>query len=96
MQIVSIGDKMEAICMKCQILFSGKIKKNAINLWSDELAEELLYKNTFSWRNKKNINIVLMKKCLIWSYISRWQEGGYLWCADFVEGHKSKSVEKEH
>ena len=31
MQIVSI-------CMKCQILFSGKNKKNTINLSSSELA----------------------------------------------------------
>ena len=30
---------LETICMKCQILFSGKNKKNIINLSSAELAQ---------------------------------------------------------
>ena len=30
---------METICMKCQMLFSGKNKKNIINLSSAELAQ---------------------------------------------------------
>ena len=45
MQIVSNGDNlhpMETICMKCQILFSGKNKKNIINLSSVELAQRVV------------------------------------------------------
>ena len=33
---------METICMKCQIPFSGKNKKNIINLLSAELAQRVL------------------------------------------------------
>ena len=32
---------METICMKCQILFWGKIRKNIINLSSVELAQRV-------------------------------------------------------
>ena len=33
---------METICMKCQIMFSGKNKKNIINLSSAELAQRVV------------------------------------------------------
>ena len=33
---------METICMKCQILFSGKIQKNITNLLSAELAQRVV------------------------------------------------------
>ena len=33
---------MEAICMKCQILFSGKIMKNNINVSSAALAQSVV------------------------------------------------------
>ena len=46
MQIVSLGD--ETICIKCHILFSGKNKKNIINLSSAENAQrEVKVKKTF-------------------------------------------------
>ena len=40
MQIVS--NPMETICMKYQILFSGKNKKNIINLSSAKLAQKVV------------------------------------------------------
>ena len=33
---------LETICIKCQILFSGKNKKNVINLLSAELAQRMV------------------------------------------------------
>ena len=33
---------VETICMKCQILFSGKIRKNIFNLLSAELAKRVV------------------------------------------------------
>ena len=36
---------MEAICMKCQILFSGNDKKNVMNLSSAELAQKVFKVN---------------------------------------------------
>ena len=33
---------METICMKCQILFSGKTKKNIANMSSAKLAQRLV------------------------------------------------------
>ena len=45
MQIVSNGDN-ETICMKCPILFSGKIRKNILNLLSAELARRVVNVNT--------------------------------------------------
>ena len=38
MQIVS----METVCMKCQSLFSGKSKKNIINMSAAELAHRVV------------------------------------------------------
>ena len=46
MQIVSNGDKsypLETICMKCLILFSGKIKKYIYIYVSSELAQRMVY-----------------------------------------------------
>ena len=37
---------METICMKCQILFSGKNKKNITNLSSAELAQRVVMVKT--------------------------------------------------
>ena len=37
-----ISYKLETICMKCHILFSGKSKKNVINLLSAELAKRVV------------------------------------------------------
>ena len=36
------GDELETICMTCQILFSGKNKKNITNLSSAELAKRVV------------------------------------------------------
>ena len=36
---------METICMKCQILFSGKNKKNITNLSSAEFAQRVVKVN---------------------------------------------------
>ena len=44
------------ICMKCQILFSGKNKKNIINLPSAELPREWKRLNIFSLRNNAAVN----------------------------------------
>ena len=38
---------LETVCMKCQILFSGKNKKNIINLVPAELAQTLVKANYF-------------------------------------------------
>ena len=45
MQVVS----METICMKCQSLFSGKTKKNIINLSSTELAQKVINVKMNMW-----------------------------------------------
>ena len=51
MQNFSTGDTLYEIShpviisMKCQILFSGKIKKNIINLLSAELGKKTVYVN---------------------------------------------------
>ena len=37
----------ETICMKCKILFSGKNKKNIINLLSAENAQRVVKVNTY-------------------------------------------------
>ena len=48
MQIVSRGDNScklspgETICMNCQILLSGKNKKNVTNILSAELAQRVV------------------------------------------------------
>ena len=39
---------MEIICMKCQILFSGKNEKKNTNLSSDELAKNVVTGKNFS------------------------------------------------
>ena len=37
---------VKTICMKYQILFSGKNKKNIIHLWSAELAQRVVLVHT--------------------------------------------------
>ena len=37
--------KKDTICMKCQILFSGKNQKNIVNMLSAELAQSMVKGN---------------------------------------------------
>ena len=56
MQIVS----QETICMKCQILFSGKNEKNIVSLSSVEFVLRVLevnFQHTFNWSIKLQPNI---------------------------------------
>ena len=41
MQIVSLGNTSESICMECRSLFSGANKKNITNLLSAEFAQRV-------------------------------------------------------
>ena len=48
---------METICMKCQILFSGKNKKNIITMSSAEIAQTVVM--------LKGIKFLIMTKYII-------------------------------
>ena len=48
---------METICMKCQILFSGKTKENIIYLSSAELVQSLVKVKVQVIQKKKNQNV---------------------------------------
>ena len=50
---------MEAICMKCQILFSGKNKINVINLWPAKLTNRAVKVKTQSvWMRKELVSFL--------------------------------------
>ena len=52
---------METICMKCQILFSGKNKKNIINLLSAENAQRVVKVNSLdSISNMRGVWLVFV------------------------------------
>ena len=62
---------METICMKCQILFSGKYKKN-INLSSAELAQRVVKVKTL---NQENTALTALVDQLSLSVPVCWESG---------------------
>ena len=57
---------MEIICIKCQILFSGKNKKNIINLLSAELAQRVIKVNMVCSINQGDSELSILNGPSCW------------------------------
>ena len=55
--------------MKCQILFSGKNKKNVTNLSSADLAQRVVKVNTF-WSTEEIISVVFVRNFFTFFFFS--------------------------